>query len=154
MPLGGAKDEHFPCFHISCQLGFKCLRSGRKKVFLLRKHTETMKAGFSYFLLEITIKFKKLDLKEWDWSWSRLICNVSLFYICNDPHFWFFPSARKKSSGWALFYRLLLDIMVSDTRSLPTLTFVHKIVECFKNLACQKLTLLKRVSTKWFLILI
>ena len=68
-------------------------------------------------------------------------------------------SDRKKTPGWALFYRLLLDIMVSDTRSLPTLRFVHKIVERFKNgnpqkSGLSKVNLLERVSSTWFLILI
>ena len=65
------------------------------------------------------------------------------FILAMTPISDFFHLTEKKTSGWALFYRLLLDIMVSDTRSLPTLSFVHKIVECFKNQAYQKLTLLK-----------
>ena len=61
MPVGGAKDERFSCFHSSCQWGL------RSKQFYSRKH-------------HLIIKFFSKKLQAWKSQLCHMQCTCNIFF--------------------------------------------------------------------------
>ena len=77
MALGGSKDEHFSCFHSSCQLGLNSLRRFRRQYAIrnlsLLKRTHSILDLSKLDLVDATEKTKKL-VKPWLSKKGQNIC--------------------------------------------------------------------------------
>ena len=67
MPQGGAKDEHFSCFHNSCQWGLSVFW---KKV--------------CRFCVQLCLNCQKLMALSWNLTWMK---NIKLFFRSQDVQF-------------------------------------------------------------------